>query len=39
MNNYTVSNKTQIWYISLSYLIRNKKDKKNETESINIAAL
>lgn len=37
--NYTLFQKSQIWYISVSYIIRNKKIKKTETESINIAKL
>lgn len=37
--NYTIYNKNQIWYISISYIIRNKKNKNREPESINIAKL
>lgn len=37
--NYTIYNKSQIWYISISYVIRNKKDKKREPELINLAKL
>jgi len=34
-NNYTLFKKTQVWYISLSYLIKNKKKAKADTDPAN----
>ena len=38
-NNYTTFNRTQVWYISLSYLIRNNKIKESRVKSYEVATL
>jgi len=37
--NYTSFNKTQVWYISLSYLLRNKRIKESRTKPSDVATL
>lgn len=37
--NYTTFNKTQVWYISLSYLIKNKRIRESHAKPAEIAAL
>jgi hypothetical protein len=37
--NYTSLNKTQVWYISLSFMVKNKKDKNKDKTPLQVASL
>ena len=36
-NNYTVFSKTQVWYISLSFMVKNKKEDNSESTPVEMA--